>query len=66
VKFTVTKSEPGIYSVDIDGNEASFTILGAVGAAATPVNAGLVITLIVGILILASVLVLILAFRRSD
>jgi len=65
VKFTVTRAQPGTYSVDIAGQSGSFTILGA--GSRTPgssANSGLFAILIIGALIIATVVVLMLIFRR--
>jgi len=59
VKFTITKAQPGTYTVDILGEQGSFTVLGAGGTAGAPVNGGLIALLIMGMLVLATVLVLI-------
>ena len=64
VKFTVTKAQPGTYSVDILGEQGSFTVLGTGGTASTPVNGGLIAIIIIGALVLATLMVLILT-RRS-
>lgn len=64
VKFTVTKDKPGTYSVDIADQRGSFTILGdsSTGGAGQKTGAMIVLVLI-GILITASVAVLLL--RRT-
>jgi hypothetical protein len=63
IKFTVTKSEPGTYSVDIGGQTGSF-IIPDTSSKSTPVNSGMIIFLVLGALILATVLVLI--FSRKS
>ncbi|MBM3120363.1 MAG: hypothetical protein FJ006_12620 [Chloroflexi bacterium] len=65
VKFTVTKSQPGTYTVDVGGQKGSFTILGAgSGTTKTPVSGGTIAIIIVGMLVLATVVFLMLSFRR--
>jgi hypothetical protein len=65
VKFTVTRAQPGTYSVDIAGQSGSFTILGSGNSASTPTaNSGLVGILIIGVMV-ALVIVLALILRRS-
>jgi hypothetical protein len=65
VKFTVSKAQPGTYTVNIGGQQARFAIIGAGGeTAGTPVNRGLIVALIIGVLILATVVVLMITFRR--
>ena len=64
VKFTVTKAQPGTYNVDILGKSGSFTILGANGSTSgSSGNRGLIVLLIIGVLVLATVVVLILSRR---
>jgi len=60
VKFTVTKSQPGTYNVDILGKNGSFTILGAGGASGTTGSktGGLIALALIGILVVASLVVL--------
>ncbi|MBN2462403.1 MAG: hypothetical protein JXB43_02245, partial [Dehalococcoidia bacterium] len=60
VNFTITEAQPGTYTVDIAGQRGSFVVLGT-GA---PLNSGLIAVLIVGALILATVVVLLVTFRR--
>jgi hypothetical protein len=65
VKFTVTKGQPGTYSVSLDGKQGSFTILGpGAGTAGSPASGGLIAIIIVGILVIAIVLILMLTRRR--
>jgi hypothetical protein len=64
VKFTVTRTQPGTYTVDIGGQKGSFTILGAGTTAPAPVSEGLIAILIVVALIIAIIAVLLLTFRR--
>jgi hypothetical protein len=64
IKFTVTRAQPGTYSIDIGGQKGSFTILGT-GTAHSPVNGGLIVFLIIGVLVLASVMVLVLSRRPA-
>jgi YVTN family beta-propeller protein len=62
VKFTVTKTQPGTYAVDILDQKGSFTILGASNTS-NNVNSGLIAILALGFLVLVTI-VLMLAFRR--
>jgi hypothetical protein len=64
VKFTVTKAQPGTYTVDIGGQRGSFVVLGAGGTASTHASGGLIIILIMSVLILSTVVVLMLTFRH--
>jgi YVTN family beta-propeller protein len=63
VKFTVTKTQPGTYAVDILDQKGSFTILGASNTS-NNVNSGLIAILVLGFLVLVTI-VLVLAFRRQ-
>ncbi len=63
VKFTVTRSQPGKYSVDINDKAGSFSIAG--DTSAEPVNGGLLVVVIVGFLLLSAAVGLIFALRRS-
>jgi hypothetical protein len=64
IKFTVTKDQPGTYSIDIGGQKGSFIIPGKSSNKA-PVSAGLIVFLIAGVLILATVMVLVLSRRTG-
>jgi predicted outer membrane repeat protein len=65
VKFTVTRAQPGTYSVDIAGQSGSFTILGNGNRTSTSTtNVGLIGILIIGFMV-AIVIVLALILRRS-
>jgi hypothetical protein len=65
IKFAVTRAQPGTYSVDIDGQKGSFTILGGQGTGKAPVNGGLIVILVLGVLVIASVMVLLLSRRPA-
>ncbi|MFC2049829.1 SBBP repeat-containing protein [Chloroflexota bacterium] len=64
VKFTVAKSQPGTYTVDIAGQKGSFTIIGAGSNTGTHQNGGLIAIFIVGILVIVISALLILDFHR--
>jgi hypothetical protein len=66
VKFTVTKAQSGIYTVDIGGQQGSFTILGAGGSTAGTSSSDRMIgiLIIIGALVLVTVLVVWLLIRR--
>ncbi|MBM3119597.1 MAG: hypothetical protein FJ006_08645 [Chloroflexi bacterium] len=64
VKFTLTKAQPGTYTVDIGGQRGSFVVLGTGGTTGAPVNGGNIAIIIVGMLVLATVVLLMLRFRR--
>jgi hypothetical protein len=65
IEFTVTKAQPGTYNVNILDKSGSFTILGSGGTTGAPVNSGLIVILIIGVLVLATVLVLVLSRRPA-
>ena len=62
VKFTVTKAQPGTYNVDILGKSGSFTILGAGGTTGSKTG-GLIALALIGVLIIATLVVLVI--RRT-
>jgi hypothetical protein len=64
IKFTVTKTEPGTYSVDIGGQTGSFIIPGT-GSHQAPVSAGLIAFILLSVLILATIMVLLLSRRPA-
>ena len=64
VKFTVTKAQPGKYIATIDGQQASFIVLGS-KTSMPSINGGLMALMLIGVLVLATMVVLILSFRRS-
>jgi len=64
VKFTVTKSEPGTYTVAIDGQQSSFTIPGDTAPQASA-SGGLIALIVMAVLILATAVVLVMSFRRA-
>jgi pimeloyl-ACP methyl ester carboxylesterase len=66
IKFTIIKAEPGTYQVDIFDQQDSFTIVGQSGSTdGRPVSSGMIILVVISALILATVIVLIVSFRRS-
>lgn len=65
VNFTVSKSEPGAYTVDIGGQKSTFTIVGDKTASAPTVNSGAVLIAVMLALILGTAVVLVLTFRRG-
>jgi hypothetical protein len=62
IKFTVTRTQPGTYTVAILDKSGSFTVLGASTSAGSK-TVGIIILALVGILIVASVVVLLI--RRA-
>jgi hypothetical protein len=65
VKFTVNRSEPGTYTVDILDQNGSFTVSGTGNSVGKPVNGGIIILIALVGLILVVAVVLMLSFRRS-
>ncbi|UCH50767.1 MAG: right-handed parallel beta-helix repeat-containing protein [Chloroflexota bacterium] len=65
VKFTVTKSQPGTYTVNIDGQQASFTIVDNDKITSAPVNGGIIAIIIVSLLIIVTLVMLVRTFQRS-
>jgi hypothetical protein len=62
LKFTVSRSQPGTYSIDIGGQKGSFTIS---GTESKPVNTGLIVLIALLVLITATAVVLTMKFRSS-
>ena len=59
VKFTISKDQPGTYTVDILGEQGSFTVLGDDTSGAAGSNTGGIIALaLIGVLVIASLVVL--------
>ena len=66
IKFTVTKAQPGTYEVNIGGQRGSFTILGASSSTAgTHASVGLIAILVTCLLIIVTIVMLMLTFRRT-
>ena len=63
IKFTVAKSQPGTYSIDIGGQKASFIINGASSTTGKPVNGG-VIAIIVACALVLTIFAVLIALRR--
>jgi hypothetical protein len=63
VTFTVTKAQPGQYIATIDGHQADFIVLGD-KTSKPSISGGLIALIVTVILILATVTVLMLSFRR--
>ena len=63
VKFTVTRSQPGTYTVAIDNQKASFTVLGG-STSGSSASGGLIALIAIAVLILATAVVLVMTFRR--
>jgi hypothetical protein len=63
IKFTVAKSQPGTYSIDIGGQTGSFTINGAGSTTNRPVSGTVIAIIVICGLVLTTFVVLI-AFRR--
>jgi hypothetical protein len=62
VKFTVARSQPGTYSVDVGVQQGSFIVLGNEKYGGTPVNASLIVILAFGVV--AVIIVLMIVLRR--
>jgi hypothetical protein len=65
VDFTVTRSQPGTYTVDIGGQKGSFIVLADKASSGPPVNGAIIAMIIVAALIVGVVVVLTLTFRRT-
>jgi hypothetical protein len=66
VKFTVNRSQPGTYSVDILDQNSNFTVLGAGGnTGGKTVNSGMIILIALAGLVLVVAVILVMRFQRS-
>jgi hypothetical protein len=63
MKFTVTRSQPGTYTVDVGLQKGSFIIIGKDSTGGKSANVGLIAILVLGVLMIVTV-VSMLAFRR--
>jgi len=64
VKFTVTKAQPGTYTVDIGGQKGSFIILGADSRSAGGLGEGLLLVAATAVIVILLGLLIIVARRR--
>ena len=65
VKFTITKDQPGTYTVNIGYQKTSFIVTGAGGSNSSRSSSGLIVLLVMAVLVLTTVVVLMLNFRRQ-
>ena len=65
VRFTVSRTQPGTYAVNIFDQNGSFTISGNSSAGSKPVNSGVMILLVIVILVLAAAVLLLMKFRPA-
>ncbi len=66
VKFTVTKSQPGTYAIDVGGQNGSFTILGTNSSTTSKgASSGIIVMLAFGVLILIAVVAVLLTRRQA-
>jgi hypothetical protein len=64
VKFTLTRTQPGTYAIDIGGQKGTFTVLAAKTTSGPPISSSTIIILIMFVLIISTVVVLMFTFRR--
>jgi hypothetical protein len=62
VKFTVARSQPGTYTVDVGIQQGSFVVLGNEKSGGIPINGGLIAILALGVV--AVIIVLMIVLRR--
>jgi len=65
IKFTVARSEPGTYSIDVGGQSGSFTIPDSHANKGAPANTGMIIFLIMAVLAIVVAMVLLLNHRSA-
>jgi hypothetical protein len=64
VNFTISRSQPGAYTIDIGGQKGTLTVVADKTTGATPVSSGAIVIAIMLVLILGTIVVLTLTFRR--
>ena len=64
VKFTVTKSQPGTYTVDIGGQKSSFVVSGAGSRPSAGMSEGLLFVAAIAVIAILVILLIIVARRR--
>jgi hypothetical protein len=64
VDFTVTRSQPGTYTIDLGGQKGSFIVLASKTTSGPPVSSSAIVILIMFALIVSIVVVSIFIFRR--
>ena len=62
LQFTVNRTEPGTYTVDVNGQKAYFTVIGSKGSST---NMGMTFAILGALIMLALSLVIIFALRRG-
>ena len=65
VRFTVSRTQPGTYAVNIFDQEGSFTVSGDSTPGSKPVNSGVIVVLALMVLVLTAAVLLVLKFRSS-
>ena len=65
IKFTVTKTEPGTYAVDVNGQTGSFTIPDTNKTTSESTNRNTVVILVAGLLVLAAIMVFVFTRRPA-
>jgi hypothetical protein len=66
VKFTITKSQPGTYTIDIGGQRSSFTVIGENQSSGSSSRGGVIAILAISILIMATIVILLLNRRTAQ
>jgi len=64
VKFTVTKAEPGTYTVNISDQRGSFTVTNVAGKPSTGIAAGLLLAVAMAVIVMLVGLLIIIARKR--
>ena len=64
VNFTISRSQPGTYTIDIGGQKGTFTVLAAKTTSGPSVSSSAIVILVMFVLIISTVVVLMLTFRR--
>jgi hypothetical protein len=64
VKFTVTKAEPGTYTVIMGSQRASFVVTGEGASSAPTMSQGAMVLLIAVFVVIAFIIIVAFAFRK--
>jgi hypothetical protein len=65
VKFTITKAQPGTYTIDVGGQTGNFTVISTDRSAGTFSNSWLIVIMIIAAVIVVTVVVLRFRLRRA-
>lgn len=64
VRFTVTRAQPGIYEVDINGQKSFFTIAGESSGPGSSISGAMIAIIVVGSLVTAFLIYILIIYVR--